>query len=570
MFFDGASSSMGAGAGVIFISPCRETISLSYRLEFEITNNVVEYEALVLGLRAAKEMGIKEMAMFGDVELIVQQVKNVYQAKNPRLRNYRNEVWDLIDNFFLSFNISYIPREENASADFLAITASLLEVPSPPVVRSDIEIKYRPSIPDNVKHWRVFEDDQEIEKFLQSIDEFSMLHIDENLDMEGDCHLGELLNKIADCHIIQLLNNYIPRGLVPLERLFDGNDMAIKGKISGVDDDIAECNIGTSEKPKFVKLSRNLTKEQRAKYTKLLKEFADVFAWTYEDLKMYDISVIEHKIPLKEEAKPFKQKLRQINPMLLPVMEREVKKLLDAQIIVPLRYSEWVANLVLVRKKSGEIRLCVDFRNLNRSSRKDNYTLPNMEHILQRVTGASRISMIDGFSGYNQISVMPEDNEKTTFTTPWGTFMYAKMPFGLMNAGETFQRAMDIAFIGEKDQFLVIYLDDITVFSKTDKEYYCHLKRVFLKCRRYGLSLNPKKSLFSMQEGKLLGHIVSAEGVRIDPSRVEAIQALSLPRSKKEVQAFWGKINFLRRFVSNFAELVKHITTMLRKGNEVK
>jgi hypothetical protein len=129
---------------------------------------------------------------------------------------------------------------------------------------------------------------------------------------------------------------------------------------------------------------------------------------------------------------------------------------------------------------------------------------------------------------------------------------------------------MDIAFIGEKDKFVVIYLDDITVFSKTDKDHRCHLKKVFWKCWRYGLSLNPKKLLFSMQEGKLLDHIVSTEGVRIDPSRVEAIQTLSLPRSKKEVQAFWGKINFLRRFVSNFAELVKHITTMLRKGNEVK
>jgi hypothetical protein len=138
-------------------------------------------------------------------------------------------------------------------------------------------------------------------------------------------------------------------------------------------------------------------------YTELLKEFSDVFSWTYEDLRTYDINVIEHKIPLKEEAKPFRQKLRQINPMLLPIMEKEVKKLLDAQIIVPLRYSEWVANLVPVRKKSGEIRLCVDFRNLNRSSKKDNYPLPKMEHILQRVTGASRISMIDGFSGYNQI-----------------------------------------------------------------------------------------------------------------------------------------------------------------------
>jgi hypothetical protein len=107
--------------------------------------------------------------------------------------------------------------------------------------------------------------------------------------------------------------------------------------------------------------------------------------------------------------------------------------LLDTQIIVPLKYSKWVANLVPVRNKSGEIRLHVDFKNLNRSSKKDNYPLPKMEHILQRVTGASKNSMIDGFPGYNHITILPEDIEKTPFTTPWGTFMYAKMPFGLIN-----------------------------------------------------------------------------------------------------------------------------------------
>jgi hypothetical protein len=129
---------------------------------------------------------------------------------------------------------------------------------------------------------------------------------------------------------------------------------------------------------------------------------------------------------------------------------------------------------------------------------------------------------------------------------------------------------MDMAFIGEKDQFVVIYLDDIIVFSKSDMEQCCHLRKVFLKCRKFGLSLNPKKYIFAMKEGKLLGHIVSAEGVRIDPNRVEEIQTLSLSKSRKEVQSFLGKINFLRRFVSNFVELVKHITTMLKKGNEVK
>jgi hypothetical protein len=366
------------------------------------------------------------------------------------------------------------------------------------MVENDVDIRYRPSVPDNVKHWKVFEDDSKLERFLQSVDEFSALHIDHDPELEGDPHPKEFVNKIANHHIIQLPNNHISRGLVPLERLFDGNDVPVKGKVSNEDADTTECNIGSQEEPRFVKLSSSLTSEQRAEYTKLLREFADVFAWTYEDLKTYDTSVIEHKILLKEEARPFRKKLRRINPMLLPIMEKEVKKLLDARIIVPLRYSEWVANLVPVRNKSGEIRFCVDFRNLNRSSKRDNYPLPKMEHILQRVTGASRISMIDGFSGYNQILVMPEDREKTTFTTPWGTFMYAKMPFRLMNAGETFQRAMDIAFIGEKDQFVVIYLDNITVFSRSDKEHRCHLRRVFSKCRRFGLSLNPKKSQFAM------------------------------------------------------------------------
>ena len=204
---------------------------------------------------------------------------------------------------------------------------------------------------------------------------------------------------------------------------------------------------------------------------------------------------------LKPNVKPFKQKLRRINPALFPVIEKEVKKLLDAKIIVPLQYSSWVANLVLVRKKNGEIILCVDFCNLNRSSLKDNYPLPKIEQILQKVVGSQRISMVDGFSGYNQIAMHPDDREKTTFTTPWGTFMYDKMPFGLMNVGDAFQRAMDIASMGESDKFVVIYLDDITIFSQSDDEHLKHLKQTFLKCRKYGLSLNPKKSHFAIQEG---------------------------------------------------------------------
>jgi hypothetical protein len=137
----------------------------------------------------------------------------------------------------------------------------LFEVPALHADRLEVEIRYRPSVPDNVKHWKVFEDDQEIEKFLQSIDDFSALHIDEGPDEGPNHHPGELLNKVAHHHIIQLSSNHIPRGMIPLERLFDGNDMAVRGRVSGDDADTVECNIGTSEEPKLVKLSKSLTEE---------------------------------------------------------------------------------------------------------------------------------------------------------------------------------------------------------------------------------------------------------------------------------------------------------------------
>jgi hypothetical protein len=163
-----------------------------------------------------------------------------------------------------------------------------------------------------------------------------------------------------------------------------------------------------------------------------------------------------------------------------------------------------------------------------------------------------------------------DDQEKTTFTTPWGTFMYAKMPFGLMNAKENFQRSMDIAFYDEKCKFIVIYLDDITVFSDYDDQHIKHLRRVFQKCRKFGISLNPNKSNFGMKEGKLLGHIISKEGINIDPSRVEEILKIDKPKSKKEVESFLGKVNFLRRFIPNLAEIIKYIKNMLWKRNKIK
>jgi hypothetical protein len=397
------------------------------------------------------------MIVYGDAELIVKQVKQQYQAKHPRLRSYRNCAWDLIENLFSSFNIHSIPKMENQQVDSLAKATATFILPSVLKLKYHIEMRYRPSIPNNVQHWQVLEDDEQIKQFLEMVDEFSETHIDQEnqndpawIMQEGE-NPKKFQDKIANHHMLLLKNNQIPRGLIPLERLFDQDDIPLNSTLRPQLEEVEDCNVGTNEDPKMVKISKYLSTEMKSKYAELLKQYTNVFAWSYDDLKTYDTSVIEHKIPLKHGIKPFRQKLRQINPILLPVIEREVKKLLDAKIIVPLWYSEWVVNLVPAKKKNGEIWLFVDFRNLNRSSLKDKYPLPKMDHVLvEKVVGANKISMIDGFSGYDQIVVHEDDREKTAFTTLWGTFMYDKMPFRLMNAWATFQRAMDIAFVGER------------------------------------------------------------------------------------------------------------------------
>jgi ribonuclease HI len=566
MFFDGTCTKESTGAGVVLISPSKKTSHLSFKLDFKVTNNIAKYEALLLGLNAAKEMEIKRLHVFRDAYLIIQQVNKSFQAKHVRLKAYRDEVLRAIHTF-KNFKNSFIPRAMNELDDSLAVSACAFIPPLPTKLNYEIQVKYRPSLPDNVKLWKVFEDDAELTRFLAVIDEFADLQVDLENEHDEYADKPKFRSKIAAHEIVQLSTNRIPKGLVPLEKLFDNNDVAIKMEKKEEDSEVFQYNVASEHDPKYVNLDSHLTEKQKADYSELLKEFADIFSWKYDDLKTFNTEVIQHKIPLNKDTIPFRHKLRSFNPMLLPTMEREIKKLLDTHIIIPLRYSEWIANLVSVRNKNGEIRLCVDFRNLNKCSRKDNYPLPKMEHILQNVLGSKVMSFIDGFSGYNQITVHPDDREKTSFTTPWGTFMYEKMPFGLMNAGVTFQRVMDIAFVGEKDKYVLIYLDDITVFSSSHEHHLQHLRKTFLKCRRYGISLNPKKSNFALKEGKLLGHIVSANGVRIDPKRVEAIKSQSLPRSKKDIQSFLGTINFIRRFIANFAELTKHITSMLRKNS---
>jgi hypothetical protein len=193
-------------------------------------------------------------------------------------------------------------------------------------------------------------------------------------------------------------------------------------------------------------------------------------------------------------------------------MQKELKNLLDSKIIFQVRHFAWVDNLVPVKKKSGEIHICVDFINLNKASKKDNYLVPPMEQLLQLISRYEMFSLIDGFSRYNQV-LLEEDCLKTTFCTKWGTFSYKCMPFGLINARETFQRSMDVSFRGMINKCVVVYLNDVMVYSKSISNHILHLTKIFERCRRCGISLNPKKTIFGVTKGKLLGHIISKEGI---------------------------------------------------------
>jgi hypothetical protein len=205
----------------------------------------------------------------------------------------------------------------------------------------------------------------------------------------------------------------------------------------------------------------------------------------------------------------------------------------------------------------------MDFKNLNLACIKYNYPLPKMENLLQRVTGSKIMSMSDGFSGYNQVLVSKEDRNKTTFTTPRGTFEYLWMPFGLLNTGATFQGEMVFSFKELMGKIIEIYQDDLTVFSKYRSKHVSHMRQVFERCRKYGISLNPSKSIMGVDEGKILGHIIAKYGVKIDPERVEFIKRVPLPQTKKTLQYFLAQINFVRIFIQNLDETMKPILKLL-------
>uniref|UniRef100_A0A2N9I0X6 Uncharacterized protein n=1 Tax=Fagus sylvatica TaxID=28930 RepID=A0A2N9I0X6_FAGSY len=229
------------------------------------------------------------------------------------------------------------------------------------------------------------------------------------------------------------------------------------------------------------------------------------------------------------------------------------------------QFPKWIANIVPVRKKNGQIRVCVDFRDLNRACPKDDFPLPNTELMVDSTIGHEALSFMDGSSGYNQIRMAPEDEELTAFRTPKGIYCYKVMPFGLKNAGATYQRAMQKIFDDILHKIVQCYVDDLVVKTRKREEHIRDLRIVFNRLRKYQLKMNPLKCAFGVTSGKFLGFIIRHRGIEVDQSKIDAIQRMPEPKNLRELRSLQGHLAYIRRFISNLAGRCQPFSRLMKK-----
>ncbi|KAK4407746.1 Retrovirus-related Pol polyprotein from transposon.6 [Sesamum angolense] len=225
----------------------------------------------------------------------------------------------------------------------------------------------------------------------------------------------------------------------------------------------------------------------------------------------------------------------------------------------------WISSIDPVRKKNEQIRVCVDFRDLNNTCPKDDFPLPIAELTIDATTGHEALSFMDGSSGYNQIRMAPADEELTAFHTSKGIYCYKVMPFGLKNAGATYQRAMQKIFDDMLHKNVECYVDDLVVKSKKRENHFHDLRKVFERLRRYQLKMNPSKCAFGVTSGKFLGFIVRQQGREIEQAKIDAILRIPEPRNIHELKSFQGKLAYIRRFISNLAGRCQPFSRLMKK-----
>ncbi|KAI3716043.1 hypothetical protein L6452_23087 [Arctium lappa] len=330
-------------------------------------------------------------------------------------------------------------------------------------------------------------------------------------------------------------------------------------------------------------VNASLSENELTKLLKVLRKYKTVIGYSIDDLKGISPSFCMHRILLEDENATSVEHQRRLNPNMKEVVQKEFMKLLKAGIIYPISDSAWVSPVQVVPKKGGMTvvkndknelistrtvtgwRMCIDYRKLNLATRKDHFPLPFIDQMLERLAKHAYFCYLDGYSGFFQIPVHPNDQEKTTFTCPYGTFAYRRMPFGLCNASATFQRCMMAIFSDFIERTMEVFMDDFSVHGADFDNCLSNLTKILYRCQEVNLVLNWEKFHFMVTEGVVLGHVVSNCGIEVNKAKVEVIEGLPPPTNVKGVRSFLGHAGFYRRFIKDFSKIARPLTELLAK-----
>ena len=299
----------------------------------------------------------------------------------------------------------------------------------------------------------------------------------------------------------------------------------------------------------LVYIGSKLAEGIRSPLIHFLEQNMEVFSWTQEDMGGVDPAVITHRLNVNPSFKPVKQNRRSFAPERQKAINEEVGKLLQAKAIKEVEYPECLDNVVLVNKENDKWRLCIDFTDINRAYPKDIFPLPRIDLIVDATAAHELLSFMDAFSGYNQISMDPSDQEKTSFVTSQGTYYYQVIPFGLKNAGATYQRLVNKMFQKQIGTYMEVYIDDMLVKSVKPELHITHLAEVFQVLKSYNMKLNPAKCTFRVSVRKFLGFIVNNRGIEANLDKIKVMLDMLPPSNIKDIQRLTGRIAALSPFI---------------------
>ena len=314
----------------------------------------------------------------------------------------------------------------------------------------------------------------------------------------------------------------------------------------------------------YTRASTDLNPQEKMQLASLLNRFGDSFSCGEWDLGLTNLA--EHAIET-EDAAPIKQHPRRV-PLAHAEAEKQAIEDLKAKGVIRESTSPWASPIVLVAKKDGGVRPCVDYRRVNQLVKPDGFPLPRIQDCLDAVAGSSLFSTMDLTSGYFQIPVKREDIPKTAFVCKYGHFEMTRMPFGLNNAASTFQRTMELALQGLQWVTCLIYIDDVIVFGKDFDEHMQRLEEVLDRIKKAGLKLKASKSYLLQKEVIFLGHVVSGEGIKPSPTNVSKVVDWPTPKTAKQVKQFVAMASYYRRYVRNFASTARPMVDLTKKGKK--